>query len=315
MKKIMLAAIAALAITGCSQSEEFESMGQESEINFNTAVTRATVLTTTGFKAFEAYGYAHSGSEAFSANTSGTEILKGSFTYDNTAWAEKDGNKFYWPVADKVAFFAYSPAVGAGKYVKAETGFPTVEYTVNSDIAQQADFVVAQEANKGKAESVALSFKHALTQVIFKLKGDDNTLTYKVTGVKLKNILPTGVYSYEKNSWVASGTATDYTLTIPANFAVNGATAQLLNAADQLLILMPQTLTNATVEVDYSVEKSGVPLLNATKKSANITGTWGTGEKYVYSLTLSGGEEIKLTGTVDDSSWTGKVEQEPALAK
>ena len=39
MKKILLAVTAALAITGCSQNEEFESTGLKSEIVFNTIVT------------------------------------------------------------------------------------------------------------------------------------------------------------------------------------------------------------------------------------------------------------------------------------
>lgn len=41
MKKILLAVTAALAITSCSQNEEFEAPSQKAEINFNTAVTRA----------------------------------------------------------------------------------------------------------------------------------------------------------------------------------------------------------------------------------------------------------------------------------
>jgi len=49
MKKILLAVTAALAITGCSQNEEFEAPSQKAEINFNTAVTRATELDTGGF--------------------------------------------------------------------------------------------------------------------------------------------------------------------------------------------------------------------------------------------------------------------------
>ena len=35
MKKILLAVTAALAITGCSQNEEFDSPSQKAEINFS----------------------------------------------------------------------------------------------------------------------------------------------------------------------------------------------------------------------------------------------------------------------------------------
>lgn len=38
MKKILLAAVAALAIVGCSQNEEIEKAGEKAEINVGTVV-------------------------------------------------------------------------------------------------------------------------------------------------------------------------------------------------------------------------------------------------------------------------------------
>ena len=38
MKKILLAAVAALAIVGCSQNEEIEKAGEKAEINFGAVV-------------------------------------------------------------------------------------------------------------------------------------------------------------------------------------------------------------------------------------------------------------------------------------
>lgn len=59
MKKILLAIAAVATITGCSQSEEFENPGQKAEINFSTAVTRATALDTEGLQnaGFQVYAY------------------------------------------------------------------------------------------------------------------------------------------------------------------------------------------------------------------------------------------------------------------
>lgn len=42
MKKILLAAVAALAIVGCSQNEEIEKAGEKAEINFGTIVSKTT---------------------------------------------------------------------------------------------------------------------------------------------------------------------------------------------------------------------------------------------------------------------------------
>lgn len=44
MKKILFAAVAAMAITGCSQNEEIEKAVQPVEISFNTAVSRQQEL-------------------------------------------------------------------------------------------------------------------------------------------------------------------------------------------------------------------------------------------------------------------------------
>lgn len=50
MKKILLAAVAALAIVGCSQNEEIEKAGEKAEINFGTVVKAGTkaAITETG---------------------------------------------------------------------------------------------------------------------------------------------------------------------------------------------------------------------------------------------------------------------------
>lgn len=42
MKKILLAAVAALAIVGCTQNEEIEKAGEKAEINFGTVVKNST---------------------------------------------------------------------------------------------------------------------------------------------------------------------------------------------------------------------------------------------------------------------------------
>ena len=56
MKKILFAAVAALAITGCSQNEEIEKAAKTAEIGFNTVVkttTRVTPLDTDNFAALQ----------------------------------------------------------------------------------------------------------------------------------------------------------------------------------------------------------------------------------------------------------------------
>lgn len=78
MKKILFAAVAAMAITGCSQNEEIEKAVQPVEIGFNTAVsktTRATTLVNADFTKFTAYAYSTTG--AFADATAVNALIPG----------------------------------------------------------------------------------------------------------------------------------------------------------------------------------------------------------------------------------------------
>ena len=109
MKKILFAAVAALAITGCSQNEEIEKAAKTAEIGFNSVVsktTRATsvnldVLKTNGFTV---YAY-NTGNDVMGTGT----LAKNIMDKEPIAWNGTDswlGSKtYYWPNSDKIQFF------------------------------------------------------------------------------------------------------------------------------------------------------------------------------------------------------------------
>ena len=316
MKKVLLAIAAVATITSCSQNEEFENLGQKAEIKMGTtAVTRATVMTTSKFLNFKAFGYYFT-EGSYTAEVKGTKILDGIFnSVDQTTWTEKSGEKFYWPSDGKVTFFGYSPSElpESNSYSYSEAGgYPTVSYTVNNTIADQVDFLVAQLANQTKdsnAGKVSLSFKHALTQIVFKLKGDDKNVTYKVTNIAFNNLKATGSYDYKTNSWTPSSTpAFSYSITLTENNSFVGGddAAKTLEDANQLMILMPQELSDVTVDVTFSAEKNGVEIFPSGVKTATLSGTWFAGDKYVYTLVLKAGDEIVVSGEFEDN-WTPKT--------
>lgn len=328
MKKILFAAVAAMAITGCSQNEEIEKAVQPVEISFNTAVsktTRATTLVNSAFTKFTAYAY--STTEAFANATkvnaliSGAEFTKG----ENSAWGS--GNSvFYWPATDQVSFFAFSPnttkQLSWGAAV-ANTA-PTLTYTVEGTVEKQEDLVVAEAMNKQKAtsgstEAVALNFKHALTKVGFKIKGEGSGVTYTLNKIVI-NAKNKGVYAYGATSttnettlgtWTipSDATATAYTVepteALSITGADNGGTAnETLVEADYTAMLIPQNLTGVTFEIYYKAEAGGAILCDKTTTPEEITftdGTWTAGQSVVYVLTLKGVEKMSITGSVADS--------------
>lgn len=108
MKKILFAAVAAMAITGCSQNEEIEKAAQPVEIGFNTAVgkaTKATPMLNDNFKDFKVYAY-NSGSNLIKDVTklSTTVFMNGIKTEkgEEGLWATE--GTYYWPLTDKLQF-------------------------------------------------------------------------------------------------------------------------------------------------------------------------------------------------------------------
>lgn len=304
MKKIMLAAMAALAITGCSQSEEMENQGTKSEIGFNTAVgksTRVAPMTTADFTKFMVYGYNTSGNDMSSAiSLSGTPFMgEVTATKANDVWGINKG-PFYWPMTDKIQFFAYSP-IESVTYTAPATGYPTLDYTIQPT---QVDLLAVKAENQTKTTSSAgvnLLFKHILTRINFSVEYMDAAATYTVTEIKIVGVNNKGTYSYTDASWnPTSGTET-YTY---AGVYGGEVKENILDCStgESSLMLMPQTLpAGAKITIAYSVTKDGVTTFSGTKDKDVATAVWATGKNIRYTLQLSSdATAISFIPKVDD---------------
>ena len=315
MKKILLAVTAALAITGCSQNEEFENAGQKAEINFGSIVgnsTRAAIMTTDGFETFTVNGYKTSdkmGDAVSLASFMPNEVV----TKMDGAW--KHANVFYWP-SNYVQFFATSPQQTLSLPSK---GYPTFDYTVGG-IADQKDLLVANQIDKQKSENaVELKFQHALTQVNFSIKGDTKGFDYKVTNLTISGVDGTGTFKFDGTAtvgaWAQDGKAAG---TYTATYA-EGSEITLTNVTDlaattkfdanptaSLFMLLPQTLkAGAKVAITYTAAPTGktdvTDLTFTGTKEVALTGAWIAGQKVRYTLTLSSdAKEITITPTVSE---------------
>lgn len=294
MKKILLTAVAALAIVGCTQNEEIENIGQKAEVNFGTIVSKTTRAAITKIEELQTSGfivYAYNTSDVITnAETKlGDAFMSGvKVTYPSNAWSV-DGT-YYWPYTGKVQFFAYAKDDNATGYkVETDAQYPTLQYTIEKDAAAQNDFVVAKMTDQTKKETIQLTFTHALTQVNFSVKGAGD-LTYKVTAIGITGVANTGTYSFEDNTWVATGTAGSYSYPIASGASVTGQTAVPLDQANNTLMLMPQTMSStANITLSYDVYKGDVQVdaVSNTTISLENTSAWEAGKKVRYTLTLS----------------------------
>lgn len=296
MKKILLTAVAALAIVGCSQNEEIENVGQKAEVNFTTIVsktTRVTPMVTKNFDKFMVNAYNTAAVDMGTGVALSTKFMTDvTASKSGEAWGIDKG-PFYWPMTDKIQFFAYSPIAHVKDSYAAATGYPSFSYETQL-VASQEDLLVAKLENATKADfgtnGVSLAFAHILTQINFSAKLEAG-VTYAVTKIEISGVNNTGTFTYGAGSATGAWTATSGS----ASYEYSGkydATAEA-NVVDfstgaNALMLLPQALaTDAKIAITYSAETSdGTTTFSGTKEVSLKEQEWVMGKNLRYTLEL-----------------------------
>ena len=199
MKKFFYVAIAATALASCS-SDNLVDLKEGDEI-------KITAVTDNGSRAHDVYCQNNLPQDfllyAKYTKTSGTaqNFIPGETfsTTDYTTWTSAAGATRYWPEDGTLDFFAVKNAeLGADyKTIAAFTPDPTA--------ANQKDLIYAVATGKAKAasiaqnNSVALNFRHALSQIEFKAKNTNQRLYVEITGVKVGQAFATATYTLPSN--------------------------------------------------------------------------------------------------------------------
>lgn len=316
MKKIMFAAMAALAITSCSQNEEFEAPSQKVEIGFNSFVgkaTRATPMVDVDFKDFKVYAY-NTGETVITGVTKlDTKVFIDGKNVDKSGenW-NIEGAPYYWPLTDNIQFFAVSPKASSAITAYGATGqFPTFDYTVKA-VADQEDLLAASATDKNKENAsstgVTLGFKHLLTQINFSAKGSTANYTYTVSKIEINGANSKSTFTFDGSetvgSWAAATTPTSSYVYASDPKTVSGTGVTDFGTEANALMLMPQTLpTGAKIVVTYKVNNGTSDIFEGTGEVSIESVAWTAGSKLRYTLTLSdNGTEIVFIPKVGD--WT-----------
>lgn len=317
MKKILFAALAALAITSCTQNEEIEAPSQKSEINFRSVVGKSSraaeatdaILQTNGFTLY-AYNTKETEMADVTAGGLSTKFIDGKkATHSDSKWSVA-GGPYYWPIAENLQFFAYSPETGVTEYGTTKA-YPSFKYTLQTP---QVDMLAAIVADKAKASStatagdIALIFNHILTQINFKLQGKEAGFKYTVTAIKLTGVANTGVYTYnaDKGAWGGQAGNEEYSYDATYTEIDGTAESEIATSSNALMLIPNDDLSSVKISVSYyTMNNSNSKIFEGTKE-ATLTGTWGIGKKILYTLTLPVGAE-ELTFTTNVGGWTNET--------
>lgn len=242
MKKVLVGAMALLALAACSNEEVLDQNQVRNEIGFTAVTGKALSRAADGF----CNGKLPDDFQVW-AKQGTTDYIKGqTFTKSGSIYSTNPAR--YWP-SGNLDFFAAknfegATATPASVTWNASAASPAIisNFIVENDVTKQHDFIYAVNMGQAKPTGGAaapLNFRHGLAQVVFRAQNLNKNISIEVTGVKVMNVQNKGTFTFptasttgnvvdednpqntslagkQQGSWaVETGSLDSYTVTFP----------------------------------------------------------------------------------------------------
>lgn len=321
-KTIFLAAIACVALAGCTKNEKIADNDRDVAIGFSPL----TSAQTKAVSVFGEMGAAYDSQESFKAYSiwsaadyaagAGTEFFPAAgvdCSYDGSIAAWKPAQTYYWPKNGKLTFEALSPADATGTISHSwATGFTITDFTVADAIKDQYDLLYSDRVfNKVRSDfdnntpyddeddatyiynGVNLLFRHALSSIVFKVKTKADysaNATITLTGITINNADSKGTFSEN----VTDAAAASYVAPTPSWDNVY-ATA---DEKDYSIFSGSQVVNSGTAQAVSPLVGSATNIIllpqalehTSTSKDVTVTVT--------YTVAQNGGDAIPQTAVI-----------------
>lgn len=334
-KFIVMAAFAAvfgMGFTACSNDDDLgsapgaqksgDAIGISATVEGNSLVTRGVAGTFTNIANFQTWGYDATENALYMGTSAavGRDVTKSGsdWTYSPTQ---------YWPV-NNLSFVAISPkdysAVSANATSSA-SGVVSIASTVAipTNVEETVDLMYAGADKISKSDNdgdVQLTFKHALSQIVFKgkLKGDGAVTKATIKEISLVNVNSAGVVNFTSEGNFPAITS----LGTPANYKLDAADLEATEVKTETAInltvsdndtkknawfLLPQSLDGSGtlvkagetaptdgknyLKVIAKLEKGDVEILGDAEADAiyiPLDTNWERSKKYIYTIEFNG---------------------------
>lgn len=344
MKKTLFLAIAVSAvITGCVRNETTNgNVVSDSKISFEApaiaGITRGANVageisspypTTENFSVYARYFAGNY--TTFAEGTSYMENIKTAYDNAGNYWDSEaaGGQAYYWPKNGTLTFAAYSPSGAAEDCTTVAwgaNGFSFTDFSVKADPAKHYDLMFSERSYNRNASTggttyngVDITFKHALSSVVYKVKASaeykGHTIT--VTSIKLVNTFQTGTFNQnladandamttDAAAWSGqSNENADGYEAVTQNQALTSTATALTN--QNPIIVLPQLLAhaggnNVKIEVAYTINNGLATVEQSStvdiSDGYNIT-EFEMGKRYTFNLSF-GLDKITFSPEVDD---------------
>lgn len=211
MTKIFLAALAVVAITGCSKDNETIDTNGDNRIVFGSSIeatTRAVGDTDTQFKDNDEIGVIgyREDSQKPTTDFSAPFMDKAVFTYGNDKFTSTSADAI-WQRGKAHNFYAYYPSNLAINTLTTAAPTATLAVTTGTGIGIDVMHAEQQTAVFNKTvTSAALAFTHSLSKIKFEVKKEDSDTPYsELTTVEFNMANQTGEFNVATGAVANSG--------------------------------------------------------------------------------------------------------------
>lgn len=297
---IIVATVVAALASACMKDEADKPV-----ISFSPVASKATKAIISGNdyptgESFVVSAY-HEGTDAY------FEDLTASYNSTLHLWETSESQ--YWPLGGSLTFNAYSPAAANGVSIDA-SGITASNYTIQTSEQMTTDLCYATATVDDCAthpDAVTLTFSHALSQVVFRVKA---AAYYANTTISMTSLSLIGIYSeadFSGGAWENQSTEHTYSLSsVPTALTYSGTTPVAADVCSYLYL--PQTFgPNAALRVGYSITQrvsdTDYTLTNPPV-SIPLSGSisqWEPGKKYIYTINI--GMDNVITFTASAVGW------------
>ena len=345
LSKAAIAVMAAASMVGCSNESEL-AMPEDASNLMRFSLTqrnssRGTATTSTNYldqiQGFQVWGHYTDGATGEGVNPGelyvGESATVGTFIKGDGAgaWDYEDIlDQQYWPATTApLNFQAITPATDASFTAKITEGGSgarlCADVTVPTATSDQKDIMLAAALNQTRetnAQCVALTFRHAMSQVVFGARMASEKITAEIASIEIANVHAQGQVGfaddYSLYANVTGDAATTYSVGLDnAKTTLTTAATVNVTAADGALFMLPQTVPawqtavgspkalsdadvnhNSYLKVRCTVtdNTSQTVLINDGYVYIPFGINWEQGKKYAYTLVFG-----DLAGGFDES--------------
>ncbi|WP_084608561.1 fimbrillin family protein [Xylanibacter oryzae] len=293
---LSLLLIVVLCICSCTSEYSIFDNDNTKLLNFSVSVpewknndstsntkTRATPISGSSFDKASSFNII---ADAYDGKSSYNTIIKDeAVSFTNNIWQTTAPHYWSGTATNTVSFYACYPTSISSSITHTAGSAPTFSYTVPDDATNQIDIMTATETNvSGNTNSsTPLTFNHIFAAIQFSV-GSNGLGNGTISSISIGNVYNSGTYTLG-TGWTLGTSMKTFTINQPKN--ISGTSGEDIYSGTYTLMMIPQTVKNATITINYS---------NGGTLTKTISGTWEAGKTYNYKISFM--REYNYTGNI-----------------